>query len=68
MANGLKRFGGIVSIAALVLVLASTPSQAGFGGVQSWVSTPAAVADSGDTSLPWYVSLLQPLLTLTLVW
>ena len=68
MTNSLKRFGGILSIVALLVVLAWTPGEAGLGGFQRAVSAPTDVADPGDTSLPWYFSMLQPVLTLSLIW
>lgn len=68
MANGLKRFGGILSIVALLVLLAWTPGEAGLGGISRTNSAPTVVVDSGDTNLPWYVSLLSPLLTLASIW
>lgn len=68
MTNSLKRFGGVLSVVALLVVLAWTPGEAGLGGVQRMVSAPSAVEDTGDTSLPWYFSMLQPVLTLSLTW
>ena len=68
MTNSLKRFGGVLSIVALLLVLAWTQGEAGMGGISRSVSAPTAVADTGDTNLPWYFSMLQPVLTLSLIW
>ena len=77
MTNSLKRFGGVLSIVALLVVLAWTPGEAGFGGIQRMVSTPTSssadlvpqsAADSGDSSLPWYFFMLQPVLNFTMIW
>ena len=77
MNNNLKRFGGVISIVALLVVLAGTPSEAGLGGVTRFVSTPMDVStefvalgadDSDAVSLPWYSSVVQAFLGFTRSW
>ena len=66
MRTGFKKLGGVLSIVALLVAFAWTPGEAGLGGISG--GAPIAVADSIDASLPWYFSLLQPVLTLSLLW